>query len=234
MSSILFGHRKIAKNPTTAGKNALCSFYCARCIIILSGNVTSWALPKIIQISINSDLFVFDKFTPFSPSIIVPQSGFFFLKGQMKGPLFPWESRQRRRGMVSDWFMSHTLLRCYAWIIDCRSGIATVGSWWRCRNVTFTDVTAAQILKRLCPSKAPIWARPSPTASARRCCLSECHSSRTDLAFATLSAQDSGTRFYQKCIEHFQSQECITFFFSPLELKSGRKYLNNKKWYYKK
>ena len=156
----------MAKSRTTAGKYAFCSFYCARCIMILSGNEPSWTLPKIIQISINSDLFVFDKFTPFFPSIIVPQSGFFFLKGQMKGPLFPWESRQRRRGMVSDWFMSHTLLRCYAWIIDCRSGVATVGSWWRCRNVTFTDVTAAQILKRLCPSKAPIWARPSPTASS--------------------------------------------------------------------
>lgn len=90
VSNTLFGHRKIAKSPITAGKYAFCLFYCAWCITIRSGNAPKLTLPKIIQISINSDLFVFDKFTPALPSIIVPQSGVFFFsfpEGQMKGPL---------------------------------------------------------------------------------------------------------------------------------------------------
>lgn len=55
--------------------------------------------------------------------------------GSNERSLFSWESRQRR-SLVQDWFMLHTLVGCYAWIIDCRSSMATVGSWWCCRNVT--------------------------------------------------------------------------------------------------
>lgn len=112
-----------------------------------------------------------------------------FLRVEWKVSLFSWESR-RRRCLVLGWFMSHTLLGCYAWIIDCPSSMATVGSWWCCRNVTLLMLQWHDIKKARLKGFHPrtllshcVW--------ERQRCLSGFYFRGTDLAFATLSAQDS-------------------------------------------
>lgn len=97
-------------------------------VIVLSGSqftVTGkkpiWAPFKIMQINISPDLpvFFFFFFPTFPLFTTYQREEHFSLSwGSNERSLFFSESRQWR-SLVQDWFMSHTLAGCYAWIIDC-------------------------------------------------------------------------------------------------------------------